>query len=95
MELIDIIGKPAVLEQLAEECSELSQAALKLSRKYRGENPTPKTEELCLKAVNEEVADVMCCLQQLGGVINWRDVHLTQKQKMERWENRVMKGCGD
>lgn len=34
------IGTPAVLEQLAEESAELAQAALKLSRKLRGENPT-------------------------------------------------------
>lgn len=40
--IIETIGEPALLEQLAEECSKLSQAALKLARKLRGENPTPK-----------------------------------------------------
>lgn len=42
-EVICSQGEPALLEQLAEECSELAQAALKLARLERGENPTPKT----------------------------------------------------
>ena len=41
-EVIRSLGEPALLEQLAEECSELAQAALKLARLERGENPTPK-----------------------------------------------------
>lgn len=93
MELIDIIGKPAVLEQLAEECSELSQAALKLSRKYRDENPTPKPETLCIKDVTEEIADVMCCIQQLGGIVDWNEVDHITKQKTTRWKDRIMRGC--
>lgn len=40
--ILNKIGEPAVLEQLAEECTELAQSALKLARKIRGENPTPK-----------------------------------------------------
>lgn len=44
-EIIRMLGEPALLEQLAEECSELAQAALKLARLERGENPIPKTEE--------------------------------------------------
>ena len=40
-DIIDSIGLPAVLEQLAEECSELAQASLKYARLLRGENPTP------------------------------------------------------
>ena len=41
--MIEKIGKPAMLEQLAEEAAELSQAALKLARVIRNENPTPVT----------------------------------------------------
>lgn len=41
--MIDAIGEPAMLEMLAEEASELTQAALKASRVLRGENPTPVT----------------------------------------------------
>lgn len=39
------LPKAALLEQAAEEAAELAQACLKLARVYRGENPTPVTEE--------------------------------------------------
>ena len=57
--MIDLIGKAAMLEMLAEESSELSHAALKLARKYRGENPTPKSEMECIDSLTEETADVL------------------------------------
>ena len=47
-EVIRTLGEPAMLEQLAEECSELAQAALKLARwaqrirEARGETPKEK-----------------------------------------------------
>jgi hypothetical protein len=47
--IVGKIGLPATLEQLAEECAELSQAALKLARLHRGENPTPVTEQEAAK----------------------------------------------
>ena len=50
-DIVDYIGLPALLEQLAEECGELTQAALKLARLRRGENPTPKTEKECRDAL--------------------------------------------
>ena len=56
--MIDLIGRPAMLEMLAEEGSELSHAALKLARKYRGENPTPKSEMECIGALTEEIAKI-------------------------------------
>ena len=56
------IGLPALLEQLAEECGELTQAALKLARLRRGENPTPKTEQECIAG---ELADAGHVAHQL------------------------------
>lgn len=47
MRIIETIGTEAVLEQLAEKSAELAQAALKLARKMRGVNPTPKEEDEC------------------------------------------------
>ncbi len=41
-EVIRTLGEPALLEQLAEECSELAQAALKLARLERGETTEKK-----------------------------------------------------
>ena len=87
--MIEVIGVPAMLEQLAEECSELSQAALKLARKYRGENPTPRSEMECLAALTEEIADVYCCLDQLKTLIDDERVTAIKEQKMVRWRKRI------
>ena len=65
MMLIDKIGEPALLELLAEECSELAHAALKMARAERGENPTPKTVDECKAEVMEECADVWICIFEL------------------------------
>lgn len=65
MNIVETIGTAAVLEQLAEESAELAQAALKLARKLRGVNPTPKTEQECWNALLEEIADVQVAVEQL------------------------------
>lgn len=64
--LIERIGKPAMLEQTAEECAELSHASLKLARYYRGENKvyTTSDDEL-IDNLTEEMADVSICLSEL------------------------------
>ena len=59
------IGLPAMYEQLAEECTELAKAALKMARVIRGENPTPKTVEEVEKDLIEEVTDVSICVSEL------------------------------
>lgn len=41
----DILPKTEILAQLAEEASELAQAALKMRRALDGTNPTPKRVE--------------------------------------------------
>lgn len=46
----DILPKTEILAQLAEEASELAQAALKLRRALDGTNPTPKSVEECSKS---------------------------------------------
>lgn len=59
------LGEPAVLELLAEECAELAQAALKMARWQRNENPTPKTWPECKLQLEEEMADVTLCSELL------------------------------
>lgn len=59
------IGTPALLEQTAEECCELAQACLKMARKLRDENPTPKSIEDIQDGLIEEIADVQLCLELL------------------------------
>lgn len=64
--LIEKIGKPAMLEQTAEECVELAHACLKLARYYRNENKVyGKTEEELLDNLAEEMADVDICFNEM------------------------------
>lgn len=64
--LLEKIGKPAMLEQTAEECVELAHACLKLARYYRGENKVyGKTKEELLDNLAEEMADVTICTLEL------------------------------
>lgn len=63
--MIEYIGKTAMLEQLAEEATELAKAALKLARIYRAENPTPVTEDKAYKNLIEEYTDVETCAREL------------------------------
>ena len=80
---------PVRLEQLAEEAAELTQAALKLARKYRGESPTPKTKEECIRKLHEETADVMACLDCLLDVLDGASVMDRKHEKIERWAERL------
>lgn len=54
----DILPKTEILAQLAEEASELAQAALKLRRALDGTNPTPKSVVECEANLIEEFADI-------------------------------------
>ena len=73
--LADSIGRPALLEQLAEESVELAHAALKLARKLRGESPTPVDEESLTRNLMEEIADVDVMLSELAGTTQTSGVH--------------------
>ena len=64
--LIEKIGKPAMLEQTAEECVELAHACLKLARYYREENKVyGKSGEELLDNITEEIADVNICICEM------------------------------
>ena len=56
-EIVDKYGKEYALRQLAEECNELSQAALKLIRTWKKE--TPMREDEAYERLVEEIADVL------------------------------------
>lgn len=90
-EILDRIGLPALLEQLAEECGELTQAALKLARLRRGENPTPKTEMQCIAGLTEEIADVELCINILilSGIVDEDRVSSIMQNKEIRWKERL------
>lgn len=91
MNIIKEIGMPAMLEQLGEECCELGQAALKLSRKYRDENPTPKNLDVCINELGEEMADVMMCIEKIvdSGLVSHESIESWQMMKEARWAGRI------
>lgn len=80
-----------LLAGLAEEASELSQAALKLRRAYDQTNPTPVKEEDAYDDLLEEIADVHLYLDQLS--LNWAAIDDIMEFKGMRWRERL-KGAG-
>lgn len=91
-EIVEKLSAPALLEQAAEECSELNHACLKLARKLRGESPTPVTEEKLISSLNEEVADVFVTIEALVdlGLISFEDVDSIAYSKKQRWKLRLV-----
>lgn len=84
--IVDYIGYPAMLEQLAEECAELGKAALKLARIVRRENPTPVTKEEALENLREEYTDVIQCARELELVTDFVTMSTKKERFFERWE---------
>lgn len=84
----NIVTEPALYEQLAEECSELAQAALKKARKLRNENYTPKTVDEIDADILEEYNDVRLCAM----VLNLSDDPCVITNKLNRWIERNTKG---
>lgn len=89
--IVHKIGTPATLEQLAEEAAELSQAALKLARVIRGENPTPVPYVQAVEHLSEEAADVRVCLKVLqeAAFPIALDTEKTEQAKLNRWLDRL------
>ena len=87
----DLIGRPALFEQLAEEASELSKAALKLARVLRRENPTPVTESEAIKSVIEEYTDVVNCAMEANIDMTPEQVEYKDKRWCERIQNKFIR----
>lgn len=83
------ITRGDMLLQLAEEASELSQAAAKLLRCENGTNPTAKTHGQCVDDLLEEMADVKSCVDVLLGEFEAKKVLNIEKQKIRRWAERL------
>ena len=81
------LSEAARYEQLAEECSELAQAALKKARKLRGENYTPKSMKEIDASIDEEWADILLVKDVCGLNTNWNMF----EQKSDRWRERLKK----
>ena len=77
------------LAGLAEEASELAQAALKYRRALDGKNPTPVDEDLAHERLLEEIADVLLYIDTLH--INEQYVSDIKVRKLRRWIERLAK----
>ena len=95
--IVEHIGVPALLEQLAEECCELAQASLKMARKLRDENPTPKSIEDIRDNLIEEIADVDVCLDRLEDetdIVDRLELTTIEIDKKKRWQERLEQHSG-
>lgn len=88
-QVIEAIGLPAVLEQCAEELAKLTQAALKMARKLRGENPTPMTHAQAAEHLHEELGDVRLCLKVLDVAMGGDNTTAVEAEKLQRWLDRL------
>lgn len=88
--VFNMLPEEEILTQLAEECSEAAQAALKLRRAKTGVNPTPKSVRECRKALVEEIADVQVCVQALPLTGEERiEICRVESRKRRRWLDRL------
>ena len=76
-----------LLAGLAEECGELTQAALKLRRVFDKKNPTPTTEQDAVEHLYEEIADVWLYLNMID--LPWKYIKEIGVRKQKRWEERL------
>lgn len=85
------LSQEELLTQLAEECSELSKAALKLRRVYNGENPTPVRRPEAYDNVIEEIADVWLVISVLGfsDLEHMKKISKIIESKTSRWTQRL------
>ena len=78
-----------LLAQLAEECAELSQAALKLRRALTGINPTPVAADEARRNLVEEAADVYNVLGLLLDAEDNAEIYSIIRRKKKRWLKRL------
>ena len=81
------IPLPEMMAGLAEEATELAQAALKLRRVWDQTNPTPTPEDYALSSLYEEIADVQLYISMLD--LNHSAITAMMHDKMERWLKRL------
>lgn len=84
MEVKDFLPTWELLAQLAEECCELGQAALKLRRVLDDVNPTRATFNEALASFLEEWADVRLVMMQLN-IVDEGVVYANMQYKYNRW----------
>ncbi|MBR3587233.1 MAG: hypothetical protein IKO00_14525 [Oscillospiraceae bacterium] len=88
LRVTDFLPQDELLLQLAEEAAELSQAAMKLRRVMDGRNPTPVGYQMAVKNLNEEMADVLLCAEQISS-LDEKQIARTKQSKLARWMERL------
>ena len=94
-----MVTEPEQLAALAEEASELAQAALKYRRTLIDGNPTPMTQRDAFHALLEELGDVAACLEVLNlepsrnATIN-TTINIVRNTKIRRWADRLREKKG-
>ncbi len=84
------ISEQELLAQLAEEASELAQAALKLRRSMRRENPTPISRQVAKNGLLEEIADVLNCIETVNlSKTEVKLINQIREKKLQRWVDRL------
>lgn len=96
-EICDKTPYPEQLTMLAEECTELAQAALKLRRTIvPGASPTNISRDKAYSNLNEECADVLTCMLVLGDYIRYIEpaqaINDVIDYKVARWRERLVEG---
>lgn len=93
--LTEIIGVPAMLEQTAEEATELAFACLKYARYLRGENKVHgRTEYDLIDNLAEEIADLHLCFDEIMGseIVSYNHIDSYISKKQERMKQRLSAG---
>ena len=87
----DKVPEDRRLTQLAEECAEGAQAALKLFRAYSGNEPQLDNATLRLKLL-EEIADILVCSDVFMNDLDRAVIEEYYHSKIKRWEDRLNGG---
>lgn len=83
--IVNLVGEEAMWLQLAEEASELSQAACKMARYLHGTNPVAKSKTQIRANIIEEFSDVINCARHLNIPIHEGLID----NKNKRWIRRI------
>lgn len=90
MTIYEAMGAPAMMNQIAEECCELGQAALKYRRTLENDSPTPIGQKAAWAHLLEEVSNIMLCINELP--VKDDDAKIVIRQmvlKKARWKKRL------
>lgn len=101
--LIEIsVDLRAKLEQVAEECGELTKACMKLIRAIGNGNPCNISEADAIDSVVEEISDVEVAMSYLKPMLQarveyniWDRIDEIACEKIERWESRIAEAQSD